>query len=387
MLERVVAKQLTDHMSKHTIDHMVLLTRLQDILGINNVPFDWFKSYLSNRTQRVCINGTFSNLQFLRYGVPQGSVLGPLLFLIYILPIGSVIRKYGMKLHIYADDTQIYVSICPTSADGVKSAVATLEQCVNEVQTWMSHNFLKLNAEKTEVIVFGFHAQLAKFNLSSVNIAGIDIPVLGNPVKNLGVMFDRSMTMSAQVANIAKSANFQLINIGRARKMLTTESTKLAIHTLVTSRLDYCNSLLVGISETLIKRLQNIQRTAARLITRKRKYDSITNDLIDMHWLPIKQRVDFKILVLVYKSSHKQTPDYISDMLHEQTGRRRLRSTTSTTLFIEQRTQHSTFADRSFSCYGPRIWNKLPKHIRNAESIVIFKKLVKHHLFGIAYKH
>ena len=121
------------------------------------------------------------------------------------------------------------------------------------------------------------------------------------------LMFDPGMTMCAQVANITKAANFQLVNIGRARKMLTTEATKLAVHILVTSRLDYCNSLLVGVSDTLLKRLQNIQSTAARLITKKRKYDSITPELISRHWLPIRQRIAFKILVLVYKSLHQQT--------------------------------------------------------------------------------
>ena len=180
-----------------------------------------------------------------------------------------------MEFHTYADDTQIYVSVCPTSCNGVRAAVCKLEQCVSEVQKWMSANFLKL-AEKTEVMVFGFRAQLAKFAPPSIRISGVDIPVRSDPVRNLGVMFDPGMTVCAQVANITKAANFQLVNIGRARKMLTTESTKLAVHTLVTSRLDYCISLLVGVSDTLLKRLQNIQRTAARLITKKRKYDSIT---------------------------------------------------------------------------------------------------------------
>ena len=99
-------------------------------------------------------------------------------------------------------------------------------------------------------------------------------------------MFDCNMSMSAQVNNVVKSANYHLINIGRARKMLTTESTKMAVHALVTSRIDYCNSLLAGISESLLKRLVNIQRTAARIVTRKRKYDPISQDLVELHWLP-----------------------------------------------------------------------------------------------------
>jgi hypothetical protein len=287
-------------------------------------------------------------------------------------------------MHTYADDTQIYVSGCPTTADGVRDAVTCVEKCVAEIQEWMSTNFLKLNAEKTEILIFGFRAQLAKFSIHHVQIAGVDIPVLSNPVKNLGVMFDCHMSMSAQVASIIKAANFQLINIGRARKMLTTDATKLAVHTLVTSKLDYCNSLLIGLDESLLKRLQNIQRTSARLVTRKRKYDPISADLIDLHWLPIKQRIDFKVLVLVYKSIHHQTPQYISDMLQVQPIVRRLRSNSSHR-FVELRTHRSIFADKSFSCYAPKIWNQLPELIKCAESVDIFKKLLKHHLFELVY--
>ena len=331
------------------------------------------------------INGKSSAPLHLQYGVPQGSVLGPLLFSIYILPLGDIIRRHHMKLHIYADDTQVYVSVCPTTSNGVTLAVSRLEQCINDVNEWMSQNFLKLNADKTEVIMLGFKAQLAKIDLPTVNIAGVNIPIKSDPVKNLGVMFDCGLTMAAQVANITRSANFQLVNIGRARKMLTTDSTKLAVHTLVTSRLDYCNSLLAGINKTLINRLQNVQRTAARLITRKRKYDPISDDLIHLHWLPVKQRIDFKILVLTYKSLHQQAPDYLSNMLHVQTGRRCLRSTSSAPQLVEPRTHHITFADRAFSCYAPRKWNQLPEHIRNAHSISIFKGLLKCHLFELAY--
>lgn len=367
-----------------TIDHAVLLARLHHHLGVDGTILDWFKSYLYDRTQCVYINGKFSAPKPLKYGVPQGSVLGPLLFSIYILPLGDIIRRHGMELHIYADDTQIYFCVCPTTTNGVKLAVSSLEKCVKDVNEWMSQNFLKLNADKTEVIILGFRAQLAKIDILTVNIAGVDIAIKSDPVKNLGVMFDCGLTMEAQVANITRSANFHLANIGRARKMLTTDSTKLAVHTLVTSRLDYCNGLLTGINKCLLQRLQNVQRTAARLITRKRKYDPISDDLVQLHWLPIKERIDFKILVLTYKSLHQQTPDYISGMLQLQTGRRDLRSSNAPQL-VETRTRHVTFAARAFSNYAPHKWNQLPAHIRNASSIIIFKRLLKFHLFQLAY--
>ena len=198
-------------------------------------------------------------------------------------------------------------------------------------------------------------------------------------------MFDPGMTMRPQVANIVRSANYHLTNISRARKMLTTEATKLAVHTLVTSRLDYCNSLLIGVSRSLITSLQNVQRTSARIIAKRAKYDSITPVLIDLHWLPIQQRIQFKALLLVYKALHKQSPSYISDLLQLHLPQRRLRSSTSALQLLEPRTHSVSFADRSISCFGPREWNTLPNHIKTAKTVDAFKKLLKCHLFHQVY--
>ena len=189
--------------------------------------------------------------------------------------------------------------------------------------------------------------------------------------------------MAAQVSNIVKSANFHLVNTGRARGLLTDDVTKLAIHTLVTSRLDYCNSLLIGISLRHQRKLQNIQRTSARLITKRRKFDSITSQLIELHWLPIKQRIDYKVLMLVYKALHNQTPSDITNMIQINVERRRLRSSCSTLLF-EPRTYCVTFGDRAFSSYTPKLWNKLPANIKNSQ-FETFKVLLKSLLFQEAY--
>ena len=209
-----------------------------------------------------------------------------------------------------------------------------------------------------------FRAQLTKFNLPSVTVAGVDVPVQTNSVRNLRVMFDSGMTMSAHVASIIRSANYHLTNISRACKMLTAKAAKLAVHTLVTSRLDYCNSLLIGINKSLITRLQNVQRTSARIIVKRRKHDSVTPELIALDWLPIQQLIKFKVLLLVYKAPHKQSPSYISDLFQLQPTRRQLRSSSSSSHFIVPRTHRVSFADRSLSCFGPKEWNTLPNHIK-----------------------
>ena len=134
----------------------------------------------------------------------------------------------------------------------------------------------------------------------------------------------------------------------------------------------------------LQRKLQNIQRTSARLITKRRKFDSITSQLIELHWLTIKQRIDYKVLMLVYKVLHNQTPSDITNMIQINVERRRLRSSCSTLLF-EPRTYCVTFGDRAFSSYAPKIWNKLPAYIKNSQ-FETFKVLLKSHIFQEGYK-
>ena len=132
------------------IDHDILFSRMENTLGITGQALAWFKSYLSGRTLRIKIDKSFSELQDILWSVPQGSVLGPLLFLIYLLPLGKLIRKHGLELHIYADDTQLYLSIKPIPQQAVDIEVARLEGCLTDIYTWMSQNKLKLNADKTQ---------------------------------------------------------------------------------------------------------------------------------------------------------------------------------------------------------------------------------------------
>ena len=133
-----------------TVDHDRLLAVLNSRIGITGAALGWFESYLKGRTQHVAIKNVQSSMTKLKCGVPQGSVLGPVLFTTYLLPLGDILRKFGAQFHCYADDTQLYI---PFSQND-NSCLGSIEECVSEIQIWMKANFLKLNAEKTEKWLF-----------------------------------------------------------------------------------------------------------------------------------------------------------------------------------------------------------------------------------------
>ena len=157
--------------------------------------------------------------------------------------------------------------------------------------------------------------------------------------------------------------------------------TKTLVTSLVLSRLDYCNAVLAGTSKKFLSRLQVVQNNAARLILKKKNSTSATPLLKELHWLPIAQRIDYKCALLCFKCIHGVAPHYLRETLNFYKPRRSLRSTEDSFVLETPKTKLKSFGDRAFSSYGPRIWNSLPKRIRDIDKIEIFKKQLKHHLF------
>ena len=194
------------------------------------------------------------------------------------------------------------------------------------------------------------------------------------PIRNLGVMYDKHLKMGAHISSVVKSTTYHTRNIGRIRKYLTIDSTKKLVNSLVTSRIDYCNSQLAGIAGYQVKRLQKVQNYAARVVLQLPK--SIAPDLSELHWLPVKYRIDFKIAVLTFKSIHGLAPVYLQELLKPFVSSRTLRSKLDCNLLTVPRSHHGS-GDRSSQVYGPIVWNGLPADVRACRELYPFKKLLK----------
>jgi hypothetical protein len=353
--------------------------------GIVGTAIIWIKSYLQDRFQSVSVQGLLSDKQPLKCGVPQGSVLGPLMFSLYTTPLGDIIRQHCINYHMYADDTQLYVAFDLCGQKPIDNILPSVLKCISDIQNWMALNHLKLNNDKTEVVIFGKKQHRAKLSVSSVNIGQCTININSETsVRNLGVKMDPELTMQDHVKFICQSCHFHLRNIGKIRKYLTRSLVEQLIHSLITSRMDYGNGLLYGLSKCHMDRLQRIHNTAARVVTRMPKFCHISPVLKQLHWLPVEFRIQYKLLLLTYKCLHGKAPDYLGKLITPYIPSRALRSCSKDLLCIPKY-RLKTCGSLSFSVAAPTLWNGIPVDIKTAETFNSFKSKLKTWLFKKAY--
>ena len=362
------------------VDHKFVLQRLQHQYGICGTALNWFRSYLSNRTQSVRIQDFDSSAKTLLYGVPQGSVLGPLLFSLFFAPLEDVFPAQGQDPMMYADDTQLYITI--VSFDQRPTALSKLELCINDIMFWYTINYLTCNPDKTEIVHFTSRFSSSEV-IPDININGCTIPPKPE-AGNLAVIIDSHLLLTKHINNICKSSWHAIRNIGKVRRHLDQESCARLVHVFVTSKLDSCNGVLTGLPDKEINKLQNVQNAAARLVAGAKKQEHITPVLQTLRWLPIRARIDFKILLITYKASNNQALTYISELITPHRPPRSLPSSNKN-LLITPRFHTQSYGERSFAVAAPRLWNGLPLELKNAETQKLFKSRLKTHLFRKYY--
>nr|XP_061839065.1 uncharacterized protein LOC133621161 isoform X1 [Nerophis lumbriciformis]XP_061839075.1 uncharacterized protein LOC133621161 isoform X1 [Nerophis lumbriciformis] len=356
-----------------TVDHATLITRLENCVGIKGAALNWFRSYLTDRSFCVKVDSFMSSTAPLPHGVPQGSILAPILFALYLLPLGSIFRKYSIAFHFYADDCQIYFPMAQNNT------VQSLIDCLHDIKVWLSANFLSLNEDKTEVMLFG------PSRSPSPNVdLGTLTPYLSDSVTNLGVKFDSDFKFEKQISSVVQKSFYQLRQIAKVKPLLSRHDLEKLIHAFISTRLDYCNALYVGISQASLARLQLVQNSAARLLTQTRRREHITPILASLHWLPVRYRIHFKLLLFVFKCLNNLAPTYLSDLLQPYCPTRSLRSADQLLLTVPD-TRLKLRGDRAFAVAAPKLWNDLPLSVRQASSLPVFKSLLKTYFYSMAF--
>jgi hypothetical protein len=365
-----------------TIDHGILIDRLQEEYGISSVALRWLGSYLRDRKQFVKIGRHSSSIMNCVSGVPQGSVLGPLLFSVYTSPVGDVISSFGVRCHQYADDTQLYLSMrSAQSSDGL----STLAACTAAVKRWYLLNGLLLNPTKSEAIVLGTDHQLRNAgDIQSVTVADATLPV-SSEFKSLGVVIDSRLTFEKHAKAVAKACHFHLRAIQHIRSHLTQDLANTLAVSLVSSRLDYCNSLLHGAPSSTINILQRVQNCAARVVTQSSRLTSARPLLQSLHWLPVAERIEFKLDLLTFKTHTTRQPSYLLPYVLPSKPARSLRSSDHFSLIVPHGV-NIDFARRGFSFAAPSVFNSLPVDVRDCFNVNVFKILLKTFLFNRTFK-
>ena len=217
-------------------------------------------------------------------------------------------------------------------------------------------------------------------NLAPMSISGCDIP-FSQSVRNLGLNLNETLSTDAHIKYLCRILFCQLGRIGKIRSFLPADAANKLAVSLNLSRLDYCNSLLAGIPDNKLNKLQRIQNHAARLALRKSRHASVTTLLRTLHWLPVKAGIQYKIACLCFQCIYQNSmPPYISDLLHPYCPSRPLRSL-DTSLLTVPLFSLATFGKRSFSVFGPTVWNSLPPSLRKTQCFTAFKTKLKTHLF------
>ena len=344
-----------------TVDHQILLKKLF-CHGLRDTSLDWFQSYLGDREQCSVIDGCQSSMtREEAYGVPQGSVLGPLLFLLYINDIFDCINPSKTFCHLYADDT-----IIVQSANSPVSLKAGLEDQLASLSDWFYKSKLSVNTEKTEVIFFGRKKKIAECKvLPPVNFQNSPIEPISQ-VKYLGVIFDENMTWEKQANRVRSKAYLSLNKIRRISHVIDDTTRKLLINALVFPHLNYCLNSWSKLPASALK-----------------KFDSLSNHINQLHPMGknFKQLCDYSSGLMAFKAVNKLAPTYICDRvkLIRDVHNHNTRAAAQNNL-VARRIRNS-YDTKTFANSTIRLWNSLPRECRQSQSILTFKSKAKQHFF------
>ena len=366
-----------------TVDHTILCRRLQSSFGVTGPVLRWFESYLYGRSQYVRRGAMKSIVTALVCGVPQGSVLGPILFILYTADLIGIVEQHGFCPHLYADDMQVYGSCRPSAVADLQLRLST---CIDDVALWMRANRLQLNTNKTDLLWCSTARRLYQLPSTALRV-GSDFVQPSTSVRDLGIFIDADLTMRTQVRRTVAGSFAALRKLRSIRRSVPSSVYQTLVTALVLSRLDYGNATLIGIPASLRCHLQSVLNAAARSVAGLRRSDHITSTLASLHWLCASERIQFKLATLIFRSLHGLAPRYLADDLlrvADMSSRHRLRSAQAHRLEVP-RMRLVTVGDRTFRAAGSRLWNSLPSDVVDCQTVDTFRRRLKHFIFTLSF--
>lgn len=362
----------------NAVDHD-LLTAILRHLNFSAVSTSWFTSYLKGRRQAIRTGQSLSEWCDLEAGVPQGGILSPLLFSLFI----NMLSPYLHCLyHFYADDLQLYRHTCTLSLD---EAVTSLNNDLNQLLSWSKRFGIDVNPNKCQAIIIGSPRQLCKINYSNLALLKYNGSVIpfSSTVKDLGILIDSNLSWTAQLSEVSRKFYASLHSIIRFKNFLPCNTKISLVNTLLLPIIDYADICCLDLTEELLNKLERLLNTCIRFIFGLRKFDHISEHRSKLKWLKIRDRRNARILGLLFSIlNDPKSPSYLKDSFTflSDTHERTLRSTNALLLCTPKHS--SSVLDNSFGVVAVRLWNELPLKIKKAPSKDIFKRLVREHFLG-----
>ena len=342
------------------VDHSILLRKLE-LYGIKGVELNWFKSYLSNRIQRCKIGQTISEPQKIRSGIPQGSNLGPLLFLLYINDLPNCL-KYT-KANMFADDTNL-----TTASLNKEELQRRLNSDLELMHNWLLANKLTLNKEKTEYMLIGSHQRLSTVETDPILEFGDTKIKRVNHAKSLGIIIDEQLLWKNQIEAISSKVS-KGIGVLRRIKNCVPKTTLIKVYNaLVLPYFDYCSLVWSNCSDQLISKLQKMQNRAARVIT-GRSYETPSSEVLrELDWKPLIDHWEKNSLVFMYKAKRNELPENLMDLFEIKNNiNYNLRSNGNEFTLQKPKTN---FMKKSISYNGAKTWNNLPRCVKTSDATI-----------------
>ena len=296
-----------------SVNHQILLKVLENTFGIKDRALEWFRSYLKDRRSKVCVRNSYSEEQTFNFSIPQGGSGSPWIFNCYCSTIQTVIPT-SISLNAFADDHNISQSFSLTDESGEETALHNLEHCLMDIITWMHENRLKINPTKTELIYLGSRKQLTKCKHHTITV-GSDTVDRTDQIRLLGLWIDQNLTFNHHVTLKCRTAMWNIFKLKNLRNILDLQMCQILIQSLVFSHLDYSNSVLFGLPNYIIDKMQRVQHVAAKVTLKFGQYESPRLAMFRLHWLPIRARIKFKIALLVHKCIKEEAPIYLRNLL------------------------------------------------------------------------